>query len=201
MKTSTLQKKSYKVKGRPMAKLGPIQNTPLCFIFVPREVSMKHGKPKLRLAAFLEPPVGLPHTEVVASVKNHKRTITYSHQMRKFIRKSGYHKSDFKPLEKYLLEQIKNAQKNPQAFLSLLATYLANGQAPTFTMNFQPQPPIAPTSEFAPTRPPPQTSDIAPATPSSSPITSTLEPNQKTCHSEEDLVSFFSENRGVLSTL
>ena len=124
-----------------MKKVNPVQNPFLTFMFVPREITLKEGKIMLRLAAIVKSTSGLNPAEVVASVKKHKSKITYTHAMKKFIRKSGYHKSDFKPLENYLLTVLKQGAKDPQVFLSLLGTYLASGQAPAFSVVFQPEPP------------------------------------------------------------
>ena len=64
--------------------------------------------------------------------------------MKQFMHTNGYQKSDFKPLDTYLLTLMKQADKNPQIFLSLLSTYLASGQAPTFSVVIPPAPPSPP---------------------------------------------------------
>lgn len=107
-------------------------------MFLPKEVAIKQGQPKLKLAAILGQQFGLDSAEVVAQVKHHKKKVTYSKQFLQFMKENQFTKDDFKPLEDSLLKQVKKAEKKPELFLEMLQAYLTSGQAPDFTVTIEP---------------------------------------------------------------
>jgi hypothetical protein len=121
-----------------MARVRMLQNMTMQFSLLPQQVTIKGNKQKLQLAAVLAPQFGFDQAKIIASVKGHKQKVTYSSQMRKFIRKNSLQKSIFKDLETQLLVQLQQAKNSPQATLSILAAYLQNGKTPDCSVHFHP---------------------------------------------------------------
>jgi hypothetical protein len=121
-----------------MTKTIPILPMPLSFNIVPRKISNKGGRVKVQLAAIVQPLLGLNQGEIVASIKKGKKKFTYSKALKTFISNNSLTKANFRPLETYLVAQIKMARGNLSQTIGSLKTFLDNGLAPSFTVTFAP---------------------------------------------------------------
>jgi hypothetical protein len=101
---------------------------------VPREVKKSKNRTRLTLAAILQP-AGINGAEIVASLHKRKKRFKYSRQLRRFISDNNLERSFFKPLEKYLVKQIRAGQNNVQLPLNTLLTFLQSGQGAKYNVD------------------------------------------------------------------
>lgn len=105
------------------------------FSIIPRVIKTSGKTVEITLAAVLSSSLNAPGAEVVATSKGGKTSITYSREMKKFIKSQSLSTKTFKPIETYLLEQVKSAKANPTAFVSMLDGYLKLGAVQNYTVD------------------------------------------------------------------
>jgi hypothetical protein len=134
-----------------MAKVPKVSLNSLTFNLLPQEVKVRNSHRKLKLAAILQPQFGINGAQIVASLRDRKQKIKYSAPMLKFIKKNSLDQTLFAPLETFLKDQLKQAKKSPGLFLTILQTYLSNGQTPNFSVSYLVDPPPPPPVTSSPT--------------------------------------------------
>lgn len=122
-------------KGAVCEKAASQPQTQFPFSIIPRVIKTNGKTVKITLAAVLSSSLNAPGAEVVATSKGGKTCITYSREMKKFIKSQSLSTKTFKPLEAYLFKQVKKAKANPSAFVSMLDGYLKLGAAQNYTID------------------------------------------------------------------
>lgn len=105
------------------------------FSLVPKGIKMRGNHTEITLSLVLMSACKGSKVELEARSKNGATHFRYSKALKKFIKDLNLKRSDLRPFERYLKRQIKNALKNPNAFIGMLAFHLQDGGPSGFTLD------------------------------------------------------------------
>lgn len=108
----------------------------LKFSVSPKSMKLKkHHHTSVTLRAVPEPISTFNHAEIIASIKHGKGHFIYTKDMKSLLSSLGLTHKDMRPLEHYLESKVRDGMKHPDKILNIVATILANGCTPHFTLD------------------------------------------------------------------
>lgn len=122
-----------------MLQIAPLRELQHTFILLSQDLPKpSKGRPKITLTTRPRPVIGIDGVKALAMIKRRKKRCKYVHQLQRCIADNTHPKKLFRPLQKYLMQKIKEGHMTPglmSAALVIMSDYV---QAPACSVAYIP---------------------------------------------------------------